>query len=45
MSEGLTGDISLSDAEIDARVTAYVGVSDLEARSKRMWQRAKSVIE
>ena len=45
MSEGIKGEVALSDAEIDARVVAYAADGKLEARRNRLWTRGRSVIE
>jgi methyl-accepting chemotaxis protein len=45
MDQGIKGEVALSDAEIDARVAAYAGQGDFEARRRRMWDDTRSVIE
>ena len=45
MSVGLMGEISLSDAEIDARIATYFGNGDMEQRAHQMWKRAHAVLE
>jgi len=45
MSEGIKGEVALSDAEIDARVVAYGAGGDFEIRRNRLWTKGRSVIE
>ncbi|WP_019831114.1 methyl-accepting chemotaxis protein [Sphingomonas sp. PR090111-T3T-6A] len=45
MNEGIKGEVALSDAEINARVAAYAGRGDYETRRRRLWDRAREIIE
>jgi methyl-accepting chemotaxis protein len=45
MNEGIRGEVALSDAEINARVAAYAGRGDYEMRRRRLWDRARDIIE
>ncbi|HET8613119.1 MAG TPA: methyl-accepting chemotaxis protein [Sphingomonas sp.] len=45
MSDGIMGEVSLSDAEIDARVAAYAAIGDVETHRRRMWEKARDIVE
>jgi methyl-accepting chemotaxis protein len=45
MSEGIKGEVALSDAEIDARVVAYGANGAFEGRRNRLWTKGRAVIE
>ena len=45
MSEGIKGEVALTDAEIDARVAAYGAGGTFETRRNRLWTKGRAVVE
>src|ERR1700754_3379407 len=45
MNEGIMGEVALTDAEINARVAAYAARGGYEERRRRLWDRARDIIE